>query len=163
MSHLRPNYHTISIRKQAFKFSCGHFTLLSGSRRELLHGHDYFISFELDYPSQKFIDYNIFKNEIKILCQMLDEKVIIPSKSKHLKIKKKEKNIEITFNNDFFSLPSKDILLLPIENSTLEELSHYIFSTLAKSKCYQVNKVRRLKIIVENCGQKSMVEGFLDE
>ena len=161
MTESSASFFTISVRKQAFKFSCGHFTVLSALKREPLHGHDYFLSFELDYLKNKFVDYNVFKNEVRLLCKELDEKVLIPTKSAHLKIKKNKKNIELSFKDDFFSLPSKDVLLLPIKNTTLEEISDYIFNVLSRKECFSEHEVRRLKVIIENCGQRSIREGNL--
>lgn len=159
----KSNYHIISIEKDYLKFSCAHFTILGPSKRERLHGHDYYLSLEVEYPVSSFIDYNVFKDQLRVVCNQFDEKIIIPKHSKLLQVKKNKSNIEIKFQNDFFSFPEKDTLILPVTNTTLEELSHHLFKILKESSSFKQSKVRNLTLFLENCGQCSIVKGVVTE
>jgi 6-pyruvoyltetrahydropterin/6-carboxytetrahydropterin synthase len=157
----RANYHTVSLSKEYFKFSCAHFTILSKTKREHLHGHDYFLSIVLDYPADQFIDYNFFKKELKKICEYFDEKIIIPSLCSELKIEKLKSNYTIRFRNDLFSFPKRDVLFLPISNTSLEEINNYIFSLIKKNSVFRYYKVKDIVLTLKNCGQESFVKGVI--
>ena len=156
-------YNVVSISKDYLKFSCAHFTILGPSKRESLHGHDYYLSLEVEYPTSSFIDYNVFKKQLKLICELLDEKTLIPKNSPVIKIKKNKANIEVIFKDDFFSFPEKDVLVLPVSNTTLEEISHYLFGLLVKNKTLKQCNVRNLTLHLDNCGQSSIVNGIVNE
>ena len=146
----KATHHTISIEKDYLKFSCAHFTILDPLKRERLHGHDYYLSLEVEYPASSFVDYNLFKNQLRKICKKFDEKVILPQHSEELKIKKNKSNIEIRFQNDFFSFPEKDTLILPVSNTTLEELSHHLFKLFKESSSFKKCHVKNLTLFLEN-------------
>lgn len=135
----------LHLKKERFHFSCAHFTIFSPEKRERLHGHTYNVAASFLAPSDKFIDYNILKDEILEICKKLDESTIIPENSKHLKIEKLEKSIRIDFNDDTFLFPEKDVILLPIENTTIEEISEHIYTTL-KEKTQKISKIHSVSV-----------------
>jgi len=51
----------------------------------------------------------------------------LPEKNNHLKIQNNNKNTEITTpDGSFFSIPTTDVLLLPIENTSSERIAIYL-------------------------------------
>ena len=153
----------IDLKKSRFKISCGHFTILNSKKRENLHGHDYFLSFRLHYSREEFVDYADIKNEIEGVCSIYDEKILLPDRSKHLQINSQGVNIEARFLTDFFSFPEADVLRLPIENITIEELCRFLFEQIVNKKFVQRYHVRMARLKIENNGQASYFGMDYDE
>jgi 6-pyruvoyltetrahydropterin/6-carboxytetrahydropterin synthase len=124
---------TIELCKDYLKFSAGHFTIFSATERERLHGHNYTVSVLLTASIKgeglKF-DYRNYKKKIYSLCSQLDEIFLLPGLSSHLKIVEKNDYIDVYFNNEKIPFLKKDVLILPLKNITLEELSYWFIQGL---------------------------------
>lgn len=125
--------------KEGFRFSAGHFTIFSATEREPLHGHSYSVAASLkttiDEPGISF-DYRIFKEKLRELCDGLHLRFLLPKLSPHLKISEKQGNYEVKFHQEKLCFPKQDVLLLPIENTTLEDLSHYFLNQLIEDRSF---------------------------
>lgn len=139
----------IKVNKEDIKFSGGHFTIFDKSHRERLHGHNFHVSCSIlceVLENGMSIDYRLLKEKLRKICLELDEYLLIPTMSKHLKIgenssifDKAKKNLDIEFGEDLISVPSKDVKLLPIENVTCEELSKFIGHQLQMELASEIN------------------------
>ncbi len=121
---------TIYLAKEPFKFSCSHFTVLSENTAERLHGHNYQLRMDVDVkdidPNMGFaFDFNLIKPLIKAFCDRLDERILLPSKSKFVEVKKIGNEIEARFMNKRYLFPQEDVYILPLTNMTCEELARY--------------------------------------
>lgn len=147
---------TIELSKEDMKFSAGHFTVFSATERERLHGHNFFIQAFITVEVEEngmAADYNVFKNWIRSLCNSLDEYFIIPELSSFLRITKSEdgSKIIVKHNSDVLNFLSKDVKLLPISNTTIEEFSRYFVEELCKNKdLLNKCKVNELEIKVSS-------------
>ena len=123
------NFTEIELFKEDMKFSAGHFTIFSATEREDMHGHNFnvYARFKLIVGDDGIsADYKPIKVLIREICMSLNEKFIIPKLSNHLKISKQDPYTIVHFNNEDIPFLERDILLLEIKNSTLEEFSRYI-------------------------------------
>lgn len=124
---------SLKLYKQRFHFSAAHFTIFSKNKRERLHGHNYYLSVDIEVTNKEEMeDYNNIKDTIEDICKRFDERTLIPEKSKHLNISKKENQIDLYFQEEIISLPKNDIILLPIENTTIELISYHLFNLIKK-------------------------------
>lgn len=119
---------TIRLAKENMKFSAGHFTIFSASERERLHGHNFRV--ELDIEARMLgngmcFDYGIYKARVVALCRELNEWTILPTRSPHLRVEEGGEHVYAHFNGERIPFLRGDVLLLPIENATLEEFSAY--------------------------------------
>ena len=98
-----------------------------------IHGHNYFIDFkakgDLNAENQ-IIDFGTIKQNIRKICQRLDHKFLVPSKNNDVKISDLRNSINIKINKKEYTIPKEDIELLPLTNTTAEELSRYIAEEL---------------------------------
>ncbi len=127
---------TIELFKEDMKFSSGHFTVFSSVERENLHGHNFrlYASFTVESDANGItVDYRSYKDKIRALCKKLDEIVIIPGCSEHLLIEETDKNFHIIFNSETMTFLKRDIIVLPIKNVTVEELSNWFINQLTES------------------------------
>jgi 6-pyruvoyltetrahydropterin/6-carboxytetrahydropterin synthase len=119
--------YSISIRKEAFKFSSAHMTVFADGTKEALHGHNYTTEISLDLKDislKKMISFSFFKKAIKEICDEWDEKVLLPENCPFLKIiSKTETEIEFLLCQMRYVLPREEVILLPLDNITVETLS----------------------------------------
>lgn len=121
---------TLHLFKQNFKFSAAHFLIFDKKNAEKLHGHNYQVAVDLSVPSEfiesekgYFVDFNVFKKQIKHRLEQWDEVVLLPEKHPDMKIKEKGPSLEIHFRDRFYVFPKDEVLLLPITNTSVEQLS----------------------------------------
>ena len=124
---------TIRLAKENMKFSAGHFTIFSASERERLHGHNFRV--ELDIEARMLgngmcFDYGIYKARVVALCRELNEWTILPTRSPHLRLEEDGEHVYAHFNGERIPFLRGDVLLLPIENATLEEFCAYFLDRL---------------------------------
>ena len=133
MTESRDRLTTITLAKEYLKFSIAHFTIFSATERERLHGHNYTVVAEVDTvvgDNGLAFNYRSYKDKLKSCCEALDEYLLLPEHSPHLKITTEGSDYHVTFNKEILRFPQADTLLIPIRNITVEELSHYILGKL---------------------------------
>lgn len=145
---------TLYFNHGKLKFSAGHFTIFSATERETLHGHNYtlevIVTTEINEPGITF-DYRLFEEKIIELCLKLNWHCLVPQHSPYLTITEDDSHYEITFNHESMWLLKKDVVMLPLENVTLETLSHWFYTELKNDHAFiEKFKVKKLAIKVFN-------------
>ena len=91
---------TIELAKEAMKFSAGHFTIFSATERERLHGHNFSVQAhftgELD-DNGMMGDYKLYKRLLLAQCEALDEYLLLPGRSPHLRLRDQGEHIIAEF------------------------------------------------------------------
>ncbi|MBC6428891.1 MAG: 6-carboxytetrahydropterin synthase [Cellvibrionales bacterium] len=124
---------TIDLAKEYLKFSAAHFTIFSATERERLHGHNFRVAARLRAPvgpDGLCFSYGDFKAKLRALCTALDEYMILPKHSPHLKIHREQDEYRVQFHTEEMRFLSADCLLLPIRNTTVEEFAAYLLQQL---------------------------------
>ena len=128
---------TIRLAKENMKFSAGHFTLFSASERERLHGHNFRVEADIEarmLGNGMCFDYGIYKDRIVALCRELNEWTILPTRSPYLRIEEDGDQVFAHFAGRRIPFLREDVLLLPIENATLEEFAGWFLGRLAEDR-----------------------------
>lgn len=129
MSHLT----TIELFKENMKFSAGHYTIFAPDHREKLHGHNFTVhaafTARTDENGMAF-DYDIYKQKLRKLCKGLGEFFLIAGDSEYQTIEQEGDYTYIHFHNEKIPFLTQDILILPIKNVTVEELSRWFVEQL---------------------------------
>ncbi len=97
--------------------------------REPLHGHNYRVRIKGDHTNLKgdmVMDFLHIKPIIRKVCDSFDHKLLIPKQSPHLEIVVEDKNTIIKSKDSIFSIPSTDVYLMPVLNSSVECMAKYI-------------------------------------
>lgn len=122
--------YSIRVYKEYFNFSSAHFLIFENGSREPLHGHNYRVAIKGDMPelnADMVFDFLDIKPIVKEVCDSLDHKMMIPLEHAELKVEQREKTTWLTTpEGETLNFPSKDCLLLPIENTSAERLAIYI-------------------------------------
>lgn len=135
-------YTTLEIHKDEFSFSAGHFTIFSATEREQLHGHNYNISvtFKIELTANGLsFDYRHYKRKINEFCDSLDRYLLLPINSPHLEIKEEGDYWIATFDNKKMPFLKEDVVLMPLTNITIEELSRWFLQKLIENRA-ELNK-----------------------
>ncbi len=123
----------LELHKDEFSFSAGHFTVFSATEREALHGHNYNVNLEMQIKvddNGMAFDYRIYKNKLLELCSRLDRYFLLPSESKYLRLEESGDMLFAHFNQERIPFLKKDVVILPLCNITIEELSHWFLQQL---------------------------------
>lgn len=152
---------TLHLAKQNFKFSSGHFLIFDDVSAEKLHGHNYLVQVDISVSEQAdltktgyFVDFKEFKNIIKAQLDEWDEHVLLPSMRGDMKIQKRDANYDVHFRDRFYSFPQNEVILLPVTNTSVEQLSKILAeSFFEKFKKFNVQKI--LVRVEETAGQSA--------
>lgn len=147
--------------KLHLQFSACHFIPYQ-NKCERLHGHTYAVSLMIHGKLNKdrvLIDFGIVKNAVKKIIREFDHKIILPKKSKIIKIKVKE-NVEVNFDKKYYSFPISDVLILNTISTSAEDLANYIAEKLLEELNFE--NIEKIEVgLDEGFGQGAWVEKFL--
>lgn len=124
----------ITISRDNFTFSSAHFAQLPGGTSERLNGHNYSVTIEVtdDVDALGFIvDFALLKQVTLEITSKLNHKVLIPRNSDRLSTALIDDEIEIRVDKKRYVFPESDVALLPVRNTTCEELSSFILDSIA--------------------------------
>lgn len=133
----------VHIAKEYLKFSSAHFTIFSNHALEMLHGHNYYVTLDVEFRDSAngiTIDFKHLKKIMETVCDELDEKVLLPSESPYLKIEKRAENFHVVFHGEGFTkeyqFPCEDVQIMPVNNISSEMLAKQI----CESFCEKLNQ-----------------------
>jgi len=164
---------SIEIDKEYLKFSVAHFLIFPDGSAERLHGHNYCVACELEARLTRFglvIDFQDIKPVLRGLCDELDEHWIVPGEHEQLTWKELPEDggggIEVRYLDRVYRAPREDVLVLPINNTSAENLSAYLGRELMRrlGEGFDDLVVDRLRLTVEETpGQRGVYVFARDE
>ena len=126
----------IHMHKEYFKFSCAHFLIFPDGSKERLHGHNYHVDAEIEGQLTDrglVIDFILVKPVIRELCDSLDELWLIPGEHPDLKVTPgRDGHTDVSYRGCEYRAPSDEILVLPLNNTSAENLATWIGRELVK-------------------------------
>ncbi|MCX4240473.1 6-pyruvoyl trahydropterin synthase family protein [Paraliomyxa miuraensis] len=130
---------TIELFKEAMKFSAGHFTIFSATRRERLHGHNFTVYCALtgEVDANGLLgDYVFYRQRLIDLCREWNEVFLLPGRSPHLRIEHDHEagRVNAIFAGQVIPFLASDVLVLPVTNVTVEELSRALLDELLRDR-----------------------------
>jgi 6-pyruvoyltetrahydropterin/6-carboxytetrahydropterin synthase len=161
-----PRRFSIEVAKDYFNFASAHFLIFANGKREPLHGHNYQVSVAVEGEMDRagvVLDFITFKPLVKRVCDDLDHRTLIQSKSPVLKVRKKAAGIEVLYKKQKLVLPKSDVILLPLANTSTELLAEYVAKQIRSRVRRQLSsaRLRYIEVTVEEArGQRGI---FRDE
>ncbi|MEZ6005704.1 MAG: 6-carboxytetrahydropterin synthase [Planctomycetota bacterium] len=120
----------IDLAKEYLKFSAAHFLIFPDGTTERLHGHNYRVYVDLEAGLDEFglvIDFKRIKPVIRELCDGLDEHWLLPGKHPVLQATQRpDGTTEVRYKDPYYQAPSEDVIILPINNTSSENLATWI-------------------------------------
>ena len=145
----------IDISKEYFKFSAAHFLIFPDGTAERLHGHNYRVWVDVGAGLSEHglvIDFIAIKPVVRDLLDELDEQWLLPGEHGVLRIDALEDgHSEVRYEDRRYIAPTEDILVLPINNTSSENLATWIGREL-KSRLearFQGVGIEHLRVAVE--------------
>jgi 6-pyruvoyltetrahydropterin/6-carboxytetrahydropterin synthase len=160
-----PKRFSIEIAKDYFNFASAHFLIFANGRREALHGHNYQISVAVEGELDKagvVLDFITFKPLVKKVCDELDHRTLIQASSPDLKIRQSTRQIEVVYKNQQILLPKRDVILLPLINTSTELLAEHIAGEIRRRvrQKFPAARLRFMEVAVEESrGQRGLFRG----
>ncbi|MFX0117060.1 MAG: 6-pyruvoyl tetrahydropterin synthase family protein, partial [Candidatus Hodarchaeota archaeon] len=112
-----------------YQISVAHF-VVGKDYSEAIHGHNMGVSIavvgSLDPRTKMVIDFLKLHPVVEKILDQWDHRTLIPSESPEFSPNDNNGQIEWTHRGKFYSIPANDVVLLPIENVTVEELARLL-------------------------------------
>ncbi|MCA8987415.1 MAG: 6-pyruvoyl tetrahydropterin synthase family protein [Planctomycetaceae bacterium] len=163
MSH-QPQFR-VRVTKDHLVFSAAHFITFNGNICERLHGHNWRVAVEvtgaLDENRYVF-DFIALRDATQSLVNQLDHRVLLPENHPLIKVTVDEKaqEVQATFESRRWVFPREDCVILPVINTTAEEiaqwLAHQLIETTIKKHRHELKAIR--VDVEENFGQWAQCE-----
>jgi len=148
----------VDVTKEQFVFSAAHFITFAGDVCERLHGHNYGVRASVEGPlddNRYVVDFIALRDAVLAETGKLDHHVILPSDHAEIKVTSDERETTATFRDRRWVFPNDDCLILPVINTTAEEIARVIAERVIERTYDQFgDAIRWIEIAVdENHGQ----------
>ena len=148
----------VDVTKQQFVFSAAHFITFAGDICERLHGHNYKVRASVEGPldqNRYVVDFIALRDAVLEETTALDHHMILPRDHTEIKVHTGEKETTVTFRDRRWIFPNEDCVILPVVNTTAEELARVIAErVIAKTRDRFESHLDFIEVAVdENEGQ----------
>jgi 6-pyruvoyltetrahydropterin/6-carboxytetrahydropterin synthase len=118
----------VDVTKQQFVFSAAHFITFAGDICERLHGHNYGVRASVEGPldeNRYVVDFIALRDAVLAETLKLDHRVLLPAKHAEIKVMV-DHETTATFRDRRWVFPNEDCVILPVINTTAEEIARVI-------------------------------------
>jgi 6-pyruvoyltetrahydropterin/6-carboxytetrahydropterin synthase len=161
---------SIDIHKENFKFSAAHFLIFPDGSAERLHGHNYRVFVEVDAALSRHglvIDFKRVKPLVRQMVDELDEHWLVPGLHEVLRVASlPDGRVEVRYGDRRYAVPASDVLVLPINNVSAENLATHLGRELRRrlEAAFDDVVVRTLRLAVEETsGQRGVYHYARDD
>ena len=119
----------VRVTKDHLVFSAAHFITFNGDVCERLHGHNWRTAVELVGPldeNRYVFDFIALRDALQKIVNELDHRVLLPTRHRQIRVQADEREVTATFQDRRWVFPREDCVLLPVENTTAEEIAAWI-------------------------------------
>jgi len=119
----------VLLQKEQLVFSSAHFITFAGDICECLHGHNYGLRAEVEGAldeNRYVIDFIAFRESLAEFAKQLDHHVLLPLHHPMIAVDAGEEEVTVRFRNKRWVFPREDCKLLPVVNTTAEEIAWWI-------------------------------------
>ncbi|WP_165244485.1 6-pyruvoyl trahydropterin synthase family protein [Paludisphaera soli] len=153
----------VRVTKDYLVFSSGHFITFDGDHCERIHGHNYRVAVEVDGeldPNAYVVDFIALRDMTRAIVDELDHRMLLPDRSPLIAVEAVGPNTVARFGDRFWSFPTDECVILPIDNTTAERLAEYIAGRLLQAmRGKEWADPRAVRVEVEECfGQSAEIE-----
>jgi 6-pyruvoyltetrahydropterin/6-carboxytetrahydropterin synthase len=153
---------SIEVAKDYFNFASAHFLIFANGQREHLHGHNYQVSVAMEGELDRagvVLDFIAFKPLVKQICDDLDHRTLIQTKSPIIKVHRRPRAVEIVYKKQRLLLPRSDVILLPLVNTSTELLAEHVARQIQRRvrQKFPAAKISFMEVAVEEArGQRGI-------
>ncbi len=153
---------SIEIDKQYLQFSSAHFLIFPDGSAERLHGHNYRVYVALEGRLDDHglvLDFKRVKPVVRELVDELDERWLVPGEHPVLTWERRGGGVEVRYRERRYVAPVEDVLVLPINNTSAENLAGWLGRELGRrlQERFPGLRLRALELKVEETpGQRGV-------
>ncbi len=121
--------YSVRVTKDHLVFSAAHFITFNGNICERLHGHNWRVAVEVTGPldeNRYVFDFIALRDATQKIVNRLDHRMLLPTLHKAIQVTEAANEVEVRFENRRWVFPAEDCLLLPVINTTAEEIACWI-------------------------------------
>ncbi len=125
----------VDVAKEQFTFSAAHFITFAGDICERIHGHNYAVKASVEGPldeNRYVVDFIALRDAVLKETLQLDHHVILPQDHAEIKITSDDRETTATFRDRRWVFPNEDCVMLPVINTTAEEIARVIAERVIK-------------------------------
>ena len=154
----------VRVTKDHLVFSAAHFITFNGDVCERLHGHNWRTAVELAGPldeNRYVFDFIALRDALQKIVNELDHHVLLPTGHRQIRVQADEHEVTATFQERRWVFPREDCVLLPVENTTAEEIAAWIGGRLRDvvAAASALGSIETIQVEVEeNFGQWAICE-----
>jgi len=119
----------VDVTKEQFVFSAAHFITFAGDICERIHGHNYGVRASVSGPldgNRYVVDFIALRDAVLQQTLALDHHVILPRDHEQIRVTHNEQETTAVFRERRWVFPSEDCVILPVVNTTAEEIARVI-------------------------------------
>lgn len=153
----------VRVTKDYLVFCSGHFITYHGDHCERIHGHNYRTAVEVEDDLDEnhyVVDFIALKDLTRAITDELDHRMLLPTRSPHIRLNEDGPNIRVTYGDRYWSFPREECVLVPIANTTAELLADYIAGRIREAmvgRGWNLPRILRVEV-EESFGQSAEVE-----
>jgi 6-pyruvoyltetrahydropterin/6-carboxytetrahydropterin synthase len=118
----------IKVDREDFNFSAAQILLMS-DELEALSGHNYCLSIDISGELNEdgaIVDFRVLKAWMRTQISKYNHKTLIPTNNSEIIVETNSDQVSVRYKSKTITLPRDDALLLPLKNTTCEELLQQI-------------------------------------
>lgn len=126
----------VEIAKEAFSFAAAHFITFAGDICERIHGHNYGVRVVVEGPldeNRYVVDFIALRDAVLEVTSQLDHHVLLPTDHREIRITSDDRETTARFRDRRWVFPNEDCVLLPVINTTAEEIARVILDKVRQS------------------------------
>ncbi|MCX7421082.1 MAG: 6-pyruvoyl tetrahydropterin synthase family protein [Planctomycetia bacterium] len=123
----------VRVTKDHLVFSAAHFITFNGNVCERLHGHNWRTAVEVagSLDENRYVfDFIALRDSLQKIVNELDHRVLLPTTHRQIHVQADDREVIATFADRRWIFPREDCVLLPVENTTAEEIALWIAQRL---------------------------------
>jgi 6-pyruvoyltetrahydropterin/6-carboxytetrahydropterin synthase len=156
------NRYQVRVQKDSFTFSAAHFITFAGGVCERLHGHNYRVTAHVEGPlddNHYVVDFLALRDTLIELTRPLDHHVLLPTQHPQIKVVADDREVTATFQDRRWVFPREDCVLLPVPNTTAEQLARHLAEQLREALTKTGARLDAVQVEIDECdGQIGVCE-----
>jgi 6-pyruvoyltetrahydropterin/6-carboxytetrahydropterin synthase len=148
----------VEVAKESFVFSAAHFITFNQDICERIHGHNYGVRVIVEGPldeNRYVVDFIALRDAVLAETQSWDHHILLPDRHPMISVTREADEVVARFRDRRWVFPAEDAIILPVANTTAEELARVLGERLLEKSGKQFgSKLTAMEVWVdENHGQ----------
>lgn len=144
----------VRLEKEEFIFAAAHFITYDGDVCEPIHGHNYGVYAELRGPLDEnhyVVDFIAARKLLRGLLDQLDHHVMLPLHHPMIQLEVNEREVTARFRERRWVFPRNECALLPVANTTAEEVAAWVGRALRDGLLEQGVALASVTLGIDEC------------